>query len=171
MFPSRSSKTWNPRSALAGATAFLLCACALGAIQTMPLPAFSVQTLDGQTVQSSSWPTQGKRVLIYVESPCQPCMTVLHLLTKQDYPQLASRAIVVAGGLSPADAGNLQKQFPDLSAAAWYADPSKNVVSSFKLQGSPVIFGIENGTVKWSISGAPSDSKQFKSALNTWCAQ
>jgi len=172
MFPELSRKTARlPGKTLSTGAIFLLWSSALIAVQTMPLPTFSVQTLDGQTVQNSSWPTQGKRLLIYVESPCQPCSTVLRTLTKQTYPHLASRAIVVVGGLSPSDAGTLQKQFPDLAGAAWYADPAKNLSSSLKLQGAPVIFGIQDGMVRWSISGIPPDAKQFRSALNTWCTQ
>jgi len=161
------------RMRCAGSAAILVLAFSLplDAIQKMTLPDFGVVALDGTNTQSGSWPVQGKHLLIYVESPCQACVTVLGLLTKQDYPQLASNTIVLVGGMQPNDAQTVRKQFPDLAGAAWYADPSRNAVTSLKMQGAPVIFGIQDGTLRWSISGIPPDSKRFRSVLNTWCAQ
>ena len=143
----------------------------LARAQSMPMPNFDVQALDGHTVHSADWPLQGKWLVIYVEPRCQACVALLGRLVAQDYPQLPASTIVVAGGMQPDDVKTFQKRFADLAGAQWFADPSKNASSIFKLQGAPVTFGIQNRTVQWSISGILPDPKHLRSALNTWCAQ
>jgi hypothetical protein len=156
---------------------FALCAASLfvvhllRATQIAPLPNFDVQTLDGQTVHTADWPLQGKWLVIYVEPRCPTCVTLLSRLTAPDFPQLPAWTIVVAGGMQPGEVKKLQKRFPDLGNAQWFADPARNLATIFTLQGAPVTFGVQTRVVRWSISGILPDAKQFQSALNTWCTQ
>jgi hypothetical protein len=161
------------RTALIASFAIVLCLLTNTgrATQIAPLPNFDVQSLDGSTVRSGDWPLQGKWLVIYVEPRCQPCVTLLSRLTKQDFPQLAAWTIIIAGGLHPDEAKALQKRFPDLAAAQWYADPARNSSASMKSQGAPETFGVQNRNVQWSISGILPDQKHLQSALNTWCTQ
>lgn len=152
-------------------TAFLFLVHVGKATEVMPMPNFDVQALDGRTIPSADWPLQGKWLIVYVEPRCQPCVALLGRLSAQDFPQLPAWTIVIAGGMQSDDVKLFRKRFPDLANAQWFADPSKNTSAIFKLQGVPVIFGVQNRIVQWSISGIPPDPKHLQSALNTWCAQ
>src|SRR5277367_4290657 len=83
------------------------------AVAPAPLPAFSVQGLDGTSVPSSSFSLKGKSLLIYVEGNCQSCATLLGRLLQKDYPQLALHATIIVGGAGPLGAKALQQLYPD----------------------------------------------------------
>lgn len=146
---------------------FAFAGAMLGA-QPGPLPAFSVQRMDGTAVKSSDWSLQGKWLLIYVERGSD---VLLRRLTQQDYPQLAGRIIMVAGGMQPQDAQNLQNRFPDLVGASWYVDTPRNASAALDLHSAPVIIGIQDGMMRWRINGFPADRKFMHSLLTTWAAQ
>ena len=136
-----------------------------------PLPNFDVQALDGNTIHSGDWPLQGKWLVIYVEPRCQPCTSLLTRLTKQDYPQLPAWTIIIVGGGHTDGVAALQKRFPDLATAQWFADPSRNASSALKLQGAPATFGVQNRNIQWTMGGILPDAKHLQAALNTWCTQ
>jgi hypothetical protein len=149
----------------------LLVAIRARATQIVPLPNFDVQALDGSAVHSDNWPLQGKWLIIYVEPRCQPCVALLGRLNKQDFPQLPAWTIIIGGGMRPAEVTVLQRRFPDLASAQWFADPARNSSAGLKLQGAPATLGVQNRNVQWTMSGILPDPKHFQSALNTWCAQ
>ena len=153
------------------ALAVFLCCSNSQAIAPTPLPAFSVQGLDGSTVSTSAWSLKGKSLVIYLRGNCQPCTALLGRLRKKDYPQLAGHTTIIVGGVGPADAKALQQLYPDLSAATWYVDPAKTVAGALHLQGAPVILGLQDNVVKWALSGIMQHAAQQKSILNAWCAE
>jgi hypothetical protein len=136
-----------------------------------PLPNFDVQALDGNTIHSGDWPLQGKWLVIYVEPRCQPCTSLLTRLSKQDYPKLPAWTIIIVGGGHTDGVAALQKRFPDLASAQWFADPSRNASAALKLQGAPATFGVQNRNIQWTMGGILPDAKHLQTALNTWCAQ
>ena len=165
---STTPRSFWPALALALALAGIQAAHAAA---PAPLPAFSIQALDGSAVSTSTWPLQGKSLLIYVEGNCQPCATLLGRLLKKDYPQLATHAIIIVGGAGPVGAKSVQQLYPDLSSAAWYADPSRAALSALNLQGAPVTMGLNGKVVQWSWSGVMPDAARLRSVLNSWCGK
>ena len=141
------------------------------AIENKPLPSFEVQSAAGSRVSSSTWKRQGKWVLIYLEGQCAPCTHLLARLTKDKYPQLANQTVIVVGGVRTGDIRAIQKAFPDLAQATWYADPERNAPKALELHGAPVTFGIEDKTLRWAISGIPPSPRLLPSVLKKWSAQ
>ena len=175
MFPNQRglirSQTGKRIVSCLGAVAALFLCTPTRAVAPAPLPSFSVQGLDGSTVSTATWPLKGNSVLIYVEGNCQPCATLLGRLLKKDYPQLASHATIVVGGLDPAGTKALLQLYPDLSSAIWYADPPRAAVSALSLQGAPVTMGLKGNVVQWVWSGVMQDPTRQRSILNTWCGK
>jgi hypothetical protein len=153
------------------AFACLLLAATLPAVQSLSLPDFTVQALDGSSSKSSDWQLQGKWLVIYVEGRCDPCVGLLGRLNKQDYPQLASRTVIVVGGAQVQDVQALRSKLPDLATAAWYADSTKNAPAVLNLRSAPVIVGLQDRVVHWHLNGVPADRKFLHSALTTWLGQ
>jgi hypothetical protein len=75
--------------------------------------------------------------------------------------------VIIVGG-SVDDLKTAQARFPELAAASWYADPNRSAFTLMKLTGAPMILGIKQRTIAWSLSGILSDVNVAKSILNTW---
>ena len=145
---------------------FLLSMAAM-AIEPVPLPDIQLTAADGSTVKSSALPTTGNWLLIYIQPRNQFSDNLLRLLKKDQYPTLAAHAVIIVGG-STDDLKTAQSRFPDLAAATWYADTNRSAFSLMKLTGAPMILGIKQRTISWSLSGILSDVNVAKSILNTW---
>lgn len=142
----------------------------LAAIPRRPVPAFKVQKADGSASSASEWNMQGKWLLIYLEGRCGPCMHLLIELRKDRYPGLASRTIVVVGGMQPEQVAKMQKTFQNLDQAKWYADPARNAATALNLHGAPVTLGIQDGITRWGISGIPPVPGLLRAVLKKWSA-
>lgn len=89
------------------------------------------------------------------------------MIKNDEHPLVPARLIIVVAATPEAvRAGSAQ--FPDLSAAGWYADPTRAAIGPLRLTGAPVIFGIKGGTIEWSLYGVLSDSGDVKSVLTSW---
>jgi hypothetical protein len=137
------------------------------AIEPVPLPDIQLTAADGSTVKSSALPTTGNWLLIYIQPRNQFSDNLLRLLKKDQYPTLAAHAVIIVGG-STDDLKTAQARFPDLASATWYADTNRSAFSLMQLTGTPMILGIKQRTISWSLSGILSDVNVAKSILNTW---
>lgn len=137
------------------------------ALEPMSLPTFDLLTLDGAPANNTQLPGQGKWLLIYVRPKCAPCESLFTLLRKDPSLDLSQKVVVIFGGTIE-EAKGMIKRFPDLAPATWYADPQKNAFSQLKLQSAPVVLGVRQSTVEWSISGLISDARETKSVLSAW---
>lgn len=152
--------------AVALGVAFLLSGMAL-AVEPVPLPDIQLTAADGSTVKSTALPSQGNWLIIYIQPRNQFSDNLLRLLKKDQYPTLAQHAVIIVGG-SVDDLKTTQTRFPELASATWYADTNKSAFSLMKLTGAPMILGIKQRTITWSLSGILSDVNVAKSILNTW---
>lgn len=152
--------------AVALGVAFLLSGMAL-AVEPVPLPDIQLTAADGSTVKSTALPSQGNWLIIYIQPRNQFSDNLLRLLKKDQYPTLAQHAVIIVGG-SVDDLKTAQTRFPELASATWYADTNKSAFSLMKLTGAPMILGIKQRTITWSLSGILSDVNVAKSILNTW---
>jgi hypothetical protein len=149
----------------------LLCAPAsLLASNPLPMPDFQLTGLDGQTVKSADLPSSGSWLLIYVQPTSHYCDQLVKSLTKERFPDLASHTVFIVAG-SMDDAKAVKARYDALSTAAWYADPSKEAFTQLKLHGVPVVLGVRDKTIQWTLNGILSDDKTFQSILNSWLTQ
>lgn len=148
--------------------AWLICAPGtLLAIDPMPIPDFQLITVDGQTVKSADLASAGAWLLIYVQPTSHYCDQLLKTFTKDRYPSLPASAIFVVNG-SVDDAKAMKAKYPDLASAGWYADPAKAAFTQLKLHGVPVVLGIRDQKIQWSLNGILQDDTTMHSILTSW---
>lgn len=145
---------------------FLLSVMAV-AIEPVPLPDIQLTAADGSAVKSAALPSQGNWLIIYIQPRNQFSDNLLRLFKKDQYPNLAAHAVIIVGG-SVDDLKSTQARFPDLALATWYADTNRSAFGLMKLTGAPMILGIKQRTISWSLSGILSDVNVAKSIVNTW---
>jgi hypothetical protein len=148
------------------AIAFLLSMTAV-AVEPVPLPDIQLTAANGSTVKSTALPSQGNWLIIYVQPRNQFSDSLLRLFKKDQYPTLAQHAVIIVGG-SIDDLKNAQTRFPELADATWYADTNRSAFALMKLTGVPMILGIKQRTISWSLSGILADVNVAKSIVNTW---
>jgi len=137
----------------------------------MPLPDFQVSQADGTTISTTHIPQSGKSFLVYTKPNCVSCDRFLRIFIKikAENPVLPSHMVIVVSGAQPSKLSDFAAQFPELSDAGWYTDPSETGVAQLQIKGMPVIFALNNNTVVWSFLGIPSgDTARFKAILKSW---
>ena|SRR6267378_2300350 len=164
----RSQKKLMRTIAVTLATVLMLLMTAV-AVEPVPLPDFQLTAADGSVIKSTALPSQGNWLMVYVQPRNQFSDNLLKLFKKEQYPALAQHAVIVVGG-STDDMKAAQARFPELALATWYADTDKSAFGLMKLKGAPMILGIKERTITWSLSGILSDVNVAKSILNTWLA-
>jgi hypothetical protein len=137
------------------------------AVEPVPLPDIQLTAADGSTVKSNALPSQGNWLIIYIQPRNQFSDNLLRTLKRDQYPTLAQHAVIIVGG-GIEDLKTAQTRFPELALATWYADTNKSAFGLMKLTGAPMILGIKQRTITWSLSGMLSDVNVAKSILNTW---
>lgn len=155
------------------AAIFLVSLCLLslaGAINPAPLPAIQLTSVDNLQIQNSDLPSKGNWLLFYVQPSSQFSDNLLKQFKREQYPGLEQHAVIIVGG-SVDDLKNMKTKYAELSQATWYADTSKNAFTLLKLHGVPVILGINQQTIQWSLNGVLSDTNVSKSIVNTWIQQ
>jgi hypothetical protein len=138
-----------------------------GAVEPVPLPDIQLTAADGTTIKSTALPSQGNWLMIYIQPRNQFSDNLLRLFKKDQYPTLAQHAVIIVGG-SVDDLKNAQARFPELALATWYADTNRSAFGLMKLTGAPMILGIKQRTIAWSLSGILADVNVAKSIVNTW---
>jgi hypothetical protein len=145
----------------------LLLSIMAAAIEPVPLPDIQLTAADGTTIKSAALPTQGNWLMIYIQPRNQFSDNLLRLFKKDQYPTLAQHAVIIVGG-STDDLKTAQARFPELALATWYADTNRSAFTLMKLTGAPMILGIKQRTIAWSLSGILADVNVAKSIVNTW---
>jgi len=158
------------RRGITGVIALLLLASLAWGIQPVPLPSLLLTSAAGQTVKSADLPSQGNWVLIYIQPKSQFSDNLLRLMKRDLYPNLEQHAVIIVGG-SVDDLKSTQSKYPDLSQASWYADTDKSAYTQLQLHGAPVVLGLRQQTIEWSLNGVLPDSNVSRSVLNTWVNQ
>ena len=166
-----SGSNTRQRAAAAGVWLLAVVASLAFGSERIALPKMELGTADGTPAQSESvLPTTGKWLLAYVQPNCVPCGRLLNLLDKPDHPEIAPKLVIVFAGSREqltASRGPLK----NLAAAQWYSDASGNVWTALKLSGVPVVFGIEDRTIQWSLSGVVQSDDQIRSVLSSWVSE
>lgn len=139
------------------------------AIERKPLPAFSITALDGTEATSDSLVADGQWLLVYLQTGCSACDTLMRAVV-QERTELASHMVIVIGGVDAATATRLAGAFPRLSGARWYADKTNVLGATLRTSGAPVVYGLRGKMLEWSLTGIVPDAAAYKKALVSWVA-
>lgn len=157
---------------VAAAAAVAVIGAALHASEPVPLPDFEINRLDGTAIQSrSGLPSTGKWLMVYVQPNCKPCEKLLSLVKRDEHPEIAPRLVIVAGGIDGAATSRMRDKLTDLTDAQWYVDRSRKAWVPLKMTGAPMVFGVRDMTIEWSLSGVLPSDGQVKSILASWVAE
>jgi len=139
------------------------------AIETRPMPAFTVTRLDGTVVDSAHLTAETQYVLLYVKPDCRPCDRLLSLIRHADSPQFTSRVVVLVNGAATAGDRYVAGLIPaEAGPVTWYADTDGGGYGALRLTGAPVLIGVKDGRVMWSIAGVLNDAATVESVVRTW---
>jgi hypothetical protein len=153
------------------ASLLIVCPAPLSAIERRPLPDFTVAALDGSSVTSADIVLPGRWLLVYVQSSCAACDALFRIIdpgATTDPPPSPSHMVIVVGGVDGPTAAKLASNFSDLAGATWYADPSMALRQALDMSLAPVVFGLRDNQLDWSILGVQPDAPSVKSALTSW---
>jgi Peroxiredoxin len=155
---------------VAGVIVALSLATLAGALDPVPLPDLQLTSIDNQPVKTTALPSKGNWVLVYVQPRSQFSDNLLKLFKREQYPGLEQHAVIIVGG-SIDDLKSVKSRYAELDQATWYADTTKNVFTQLKLHGVPVVLGVKQQTIEWSLNGVLSDVSVAKSIVNSWIQQ
>ncbi len=169
MTASRMTARVRSLSVTALMTAILLASALrpLQAIERKALPDFPIAALDGATAKSEVMVAPGPWLLVYVQQGCAACDTLVQLLA-DEHARLEGRVAIVIGGVNAADAAKLAANFPELATARWYADQSNALLRALPAAGAPVVYGLRENMVEWSLNGVVPDAASYKTTLLSW---
>jgi hypothetical protein len=147
-----------------------VCAAAVTAVAAAgrPLPAFPLTALDGSVVQSADAVPDGRTVLIVVQDNCAPCDTLFRAIKTSDKPELPEDLVFVVTAANEADAARMKAKHKELENAKWFADPDLAGYTALELKGLPVVHGLRDRSIEWSLSGAAVPPARFFSMLSNW---
>ena len=140
------------------------------AVEPVPLPDIQLTSIDNQPIKNADLPSKGNWLLIYVQPKSQFSDNLLKLFKREQYPGLEQHAIIIVGGTVD-DLKAMKSRYAELDQASWFADTTKNAFTQLKLHGVPVILGVKQQTIEWSLNGVLSDTNVAKSIVNTWIQQ
>jgi hypothetical protein len=142
---------------------------ALTAFEERPLPPFTVTSAAGAPVASSALSGESRWVMLYVTPDCRSCTRVLRALKDWQSERLIARTVVVVRGRADQAAPYIAQQLPpEVAAIRWHADEEGQAWRALELKGTPVLMGIDNGKIKWTLAGVLNDPKALESVVRTW---
>ena len=133
------------------------------------LPRLELVGADLSTTSTSQLPlASGKWLLIYVRPRHSASDELLRRVSAGTYAGVPERTVVVVAGVPPDRLRTFAANYPELAGALWYADPLKKVGPILKLNGSPVIVGVDHQEITWSVNGLPRSDRWTQSMFTTW---
>ena len=145
----------------------LLSAASLRAARPGPLPDFQVTGRNGRQVPSAELGSSAPWLLIYMSLDCGVCADLWSLLEAEQNRLPGGRVVLVLQG-SEARAGVMIKQHPRLRQYDFYFDAQQDAWTKLALTGQPVILGIRDGQIAWSMSGLVGETANWRTALQSW---
>jgi hypothetical protein len=135
-----------------------------------PLPDFTVLAPDGRDVVATALSTEGHWLLVYLSPESAPSSRLLRLMRDWQIPQLLSRTAIVVRGDVPTAQAYLVKRAPEeiLPSLTWYADPQHQAWDALQLHGTPMLMGVANGQIMWTVAGVLSRPDSLESIVRTW---
>jgi hypothetical protein len=131
-----------------------------------PLPELQILTLDGAALPPGSLTHSGHWLLVYVLPQSASCRSLLQQLDPIAGAGAGNVALIVGGDATQARA--LTGSFSGLAKATLYLDPTHQGLRDLGLAGVPVVLGMKDAAIEWTLGGALSDPKKLESILKTW---
>ena len=147
----------------------LAAAASARAIERGPLPVFELQTAGGRATTSDRLVHPGPWLIIVVRPQCPPCAAVLRSLAAAEQPAVRERTVIISLG-DRAALSEWTGRFPAAAGAQWFADGSGAAAAALKVENAPLIFGLRDRTIEWSVGGVFSDSADIRSIASSWIA-
>jgi hypothetical protein len=140
-----------------------------GAGAPRALPAFKVTSSAGAEVSSSDLSARDRWLLVYVAPGSRTCDALLNALRDWKTPALIDRTVILVGAERSDAAGLMNRSLSgDMAAIRWYADAAGNASKALGLKGVPVIVGVLNGKIEWTVNGVMNDAAQLQSIVRNW---
>jgi hypothetical protein len=136
--------------------------------QRRALPALNFSAAEGLSAATDGLPSEGRWLLVYVQPGCRPCEAVLSLVKGEEAPEVVQRMVVIVGGLAAGALDGFRARYPDLAGATWQADPDRSAARALRLSGIPVVLGVDERTIAWTLSGAIDETAKAKLILSDW---
>jgi hypothetical protein len=145
----------------------LIVAPLLHATERRPLPEFFIQDLNGQFVSSAGFVRPGNWMIVLVRPDCSPCDKLLEAIPLEP-ESVPSRFVVILTGADTAAAAIFKARFPALAPAQWYVDEFGNSLPLSQLPAAPVMFGLRQHMIEWSLAGIAPDLRTVRGAMLSW---
>lgn len=143
-------------------------ATSMRAAERQPWPKVELVAADGSTVASDRVARAGTWIVVYVSADCAACDPVLTSVTRLG--EAAARTVVVVAG----DAQALSKvtaAYTTLADVTWLADPSQALAVPLRAQSVPIIVGMRDRTIEWTIAGVLANQAEIGTVLASWLAR
>jgi hypothetical protein len=95
----------------------------------------------------------------------------LSLVKNDAHPELPPRMVIIAGGFDGPGATVERGKFKDLADAQWFTDRPGKAWVALKMSGVPMVFGVRDQAIEWSLSGVLPSDAQVRSILASWVAE
>lgn len=138
-----------------------------------PLPAFSVVTPAGVPTVSTQLGGSGRWLLIYVKPHCVSCDRLLTALDTWGVLQQGAARVVVVVADSPE---SLEARVRPLMATSGqavqlYADATAQAAAALGVGRAPLLIGVEDGLVDWTVAGVLNDPHAVETVVRNWLAR
>ncbi len=140
------------------------------ASEKRPLPVVAVTAADGTQVSLPSLAADGPWLLIYVSTASTPSARLVSALREWhgEVPSIGTRTVLLFAEPMAEAQRFVDGRGDDMPPVRWVADTGGAAAAALRLTGSPVIIGVSDGRIEWSLSGVPNDPKTFQQALTGW---
>jgi hypothetical protein len=133
------------------------------------LPFLELTAPDGSVTVANRLPiTGGKWLFIYLRPNHRLTTQLLGRMNENGYEGVPAHTVIVAGSIAASKLKELVARYPQLTAALLYADSSGKVASELNVAGPPIVLGLNNGKIAWTLSGFPSDPRAMRSLFAGW---
>jgi hypothetical protein len=149
--------------------AVILAPVSVSPISRGAMPTFDLRAPDGMRVGSVDVLGREPWILVYAIPGCGPCDELLTSLGRLRARGLFQRTVLVIGApQEDARAYVLQRVPAKLRGVRWYADEQAEAWQALRLGGTPMLVGIRDGRVEWTLSGTMSDPESLDGLLSSW---
>jgi hypothetical protein len=133
-------------------------------------PALELKSLRGEKRDIKTSLPQGRSIVVYILPDSGPSQKLLSILNQENNLPLRNKTVVILGGSSEnankALAANNIKLEKDS-----YVDEKNLAYTTLGLRGAPTLIGVENGVIRWVLSGLLNDQELLQTVMTSWIPQ
>lgn len=142
----------------------------LGAAGQQPLPTFSVLAPGGAAVSSVQLSPTPQWVLVYLTPGQKSSDDLVKALAGWQLPP--ARIVVIARASLTDARAYVERASPAGPApVAWYADTTDAAWHALQVRSTPMLSGVRDGALQWTISGVLNDPAMVEPVIRSWVRQ